>query len=292
MKKFLLKPLLVFAMAAAVLTSCSDDSDDDNSGTPDAPEGKIVAKVGDKSFEATGSAIIANGAIMIGGANGSEILTLIVNDTKVGAYDAKGVKIGVSPDAEINYTPDSKVFFSSTFAADGEKVGTITITDIDQAKKTISGTFSGYAIKDGVSTEIGSGSFNKVPFTEQAPSSMAAKIDGTDFNATVAVGVTAGGDIALNGQFLNGSKMLVFSFSQDLKAGTYTIADLGEGDVSATYTLGTQTAYWSKSGTFVITKHDATAKRIEGTFNLTLYDIMEEKADVNITNGTFAITYQ
>ncbi len=218
-------------MAAAVLTSCSSDSDDD-SASPDAPEGKIVAKVGDKSFEAAGGALIANGAIMIGGVNGSEVLTLIVNDIKVGVYDAKGVKIGVSPDAEINYTPDSKVFFSSTFAADGEKVGTITITDIDQAKKTISGTFNGFAIKDGVSTEIASGSFNKVPFTEQAPSSMAAKIDGTDFTATVVVGATAGGSIGLNGQFLNGSKMLVFSFSQDLKAGTYTIADLGEGDVS------------------------------------------------------------
>ncbi len=160
-----------------------------------------MAKVGDKSFEATGSAIIANGAIMIGGANGSEILTLIVNDIKVGAYDAKGVKIGVSPDAEINYTPDSKVFFSSTFAADGEKVGTITITDIDQAKKTISGTFNGFAIKDGVSTEIGSGSFNKLPYTEQAPSSMTAKIDGTDFTATVVVGATSAGYIGLNGQF-------------------------------------------------------------------------------------------
>ncbi len=62
--------------------------------------------------------------------------------------------------------------------------------------------------------------------------------------------------------------------------------------LAATYTIGIQEAYWSKSGTFVITKHDTAAKRIEGTFNLTLYDIMEEKADVNITNGTFAITYK
>ncbi len=71
-----------------------------------------------------------------------------------------------------------------------------------------------------------------------------------------------------------------------------TSATWARADVTSTYTVSAQTFYLSSGGKFVITKHDTTAKRIEGTFNVTLYDINEEKADVNITNGTFAITYK
>jgi len=287
MKNFLFKPLFVLAMAAAVLTSCSNDDSDGSS--PEAPAGTMIANIAGASFVGVGGAQIYNNEIIIGGTAGKESISIIISKAaEVGTYDVKGAKVGTTPDAEINYTPDSKTLFTSIAAADGEKVGTVTITEINQTAKTISGTFSTFVILNGEKKEIASGSFTKVPFVTASASTMTAKIDGEVFTTSVAVGLAAQGSIGLNGQTANGSKIIVLSVGQTIKPGTYTIGET----IFGTYTVNASSFYLTSSGSLTISKHDTSAKRIEGTFNFIADPISGEGKSVTVTDGAFAITYR
>ena len=137
MKK-IFKTLLCLTLFGLLLMSCSKDSDND---TPVAPAGKFVAKVDGASFEADGAAQIYNDVIIVAGQMGTKTISVTVTKGVVGTYEVKGTALGVTPDAEINYSPDGKTVSSSVFAA-GETVGTVTISEIDQVNKTVSGTFS------------------------------------------------------------------------------------------------------------------------------------------------------
>ena len=292
MKKFFLKPLLAISLVAVVLMSCSDDSDDEVAPDITAPVGKISAKISGASFEATGGAQISNNEILLGGNVGNEALSIIITKgATTGTYDVKGAPVGITPDAEINYTSNlGSNLYSSIFAPNGTKVGTVTVTEIDEANKTISGTFSStVSLENGTSKEI-TGSFNKVPYVTAAASTLTAKIDGQAFTSTVAVGANAQGAIAVNGQALNGSKIIMVSFNDDIVPGTYPIGEPGMEDAYATYTVGMD-IFMSTTGSLTITKHDKTLKRVEGSFSFTAEPFLETGTEHTITQGTFAITY-
>jgi hypothetical protein len=288
MKMFFKNPLLAFTLMTLALVSCSDDSDD-NKPAITAPVGKVSATIGSTSFEGAGGAQISNDEIVVGAISGDHLLSIFVTKAAaVGTYEVKGAQPGVTPDAEINYSPDGVTLYSSVFALNGEKVGTVTIVEIDEANKTISGTFSTKVLSTGGSLEV-SGSFNKIPFTNMASNSLTAKIDGTSFTATAAFGQSTMGIIALNGQTLNGSKIITVSFDEDISTGTYAIGEIGD-DVYATFTTDLVN-FVSSTGTLTITKHDKSASRIEGTFSFEAVPFFEEGDGHNITEGSFAITY-
>ena len=291
MKNVFLRPLFVFLLVTAVSMSCSDDSDD-ASPKVTAPEGKIVAKMGGVSFEGIGGAQLYNNQIIVGGNVGNESLSLFITKAaQVGTYDVKGAQLGTTPDAEVNYSPDGASLYSSVYMIAGEKVGAITIIEIDETNKTITGTFSSKVVSDdATSMEITEGSFNKLPYITAPESTLSAKIDGETFTATTAVGQTSMGMIVLNGQALNGSRIITLSFGDDIATGTYPLEELG-GDIYATYTVNME-SFVSSSGTLTITKHDKSLKRVEGSFSFAASDFFEESGEVNITEGTFAVTYR
>jgi hypothetical protein len=287
MKK-LLNSLLAGLVMTVVLFSCDSE---DPGPTITAPEGKIVATIDGTSFEADGGAQLYNDEIMLGGNSGNASISVIVTKSAaVGTYEVKGAALGVTtPDAQINYTPDGSTLFSSSFATDGEVVGTVTITEVDETNKTISGTFSGKVVLDGTTKEVASGSFNKIPYTSTPPGSMSAKIDGVDFDASVVVAQHMQGLIMVNGQALNGSKIIVLSFGDDITVGTHSIESIGS-DIYATYTASLS-SFVSSEGTLTITKHDKSAKRVEGTFSFEAEPFIQEGETHVITAGTFAVSY-
>src|SRR5689334_11448126 len=137
MKNRVLAPLFAFLLVAVLSTSCS--TSDDPGPAITAPEGKIVATIDGASFEGIGGAQIYNDEIMIGGNSGDEYISVIITKAAaVGTYDVKGAALGVTtPDAEVNYRPEGNILYSSSFATDGELVGTVTITEIDETNHTI-----------------------------------------------------------------------------------------------------------------------------------------------------------
>jgi hypothetical protein len=290
MKKFPLLTLSAFFLASIVTTSCSDSDDPIPELT--APAGKIVAIIAGTSFEADGAAQIFNDEIMLGGNSGTQSISVIVTKAAVvGTYEVKGAAVGVTtPDAEVNYTPDGSTLYSSASATDGEIVGTVVITGIDETNKTISGLFNSRVVLDGVSKDVVSGSFNKIPYTTEAPSTLSAKVDGDDFAATVVVAQRAQGSIVVNGQTLNGSQILMLTFNDDITVGPHSIGQLNGGDIYTTYFVSLN-PFVSTEGTLTITKHDVALKRVEGTFSFDALPPLGEGDGHTITQGAFAVTY-
>lgn len=282
--------LAVSSLVALLLTaSCSDDKDE----TAVAPAGKIIAKIDGASFEGDAAAQIQNDEIIVAGLNGDESISIIITKAAaVGTYELKGAHVGITPDAEINYTPDGGVhFFSTVFADNGVKVGSVTVTEVDVANKTVSGTFECQPVGMGGSgtAEIASGSFTKIPYSEVADGRLSAKIDGNDFTASITSARRDMGIVVVNGQSINGSKVITMSFSEDVVPGTYPIGDLGT-EAYGTYTVSLR-SFVSSSGTLKITSHNKTTRRVEGTFSFDAVDFMEELPGHTITQGTFAVTY-
>ena len=132
--KTIFKTLLCLTLFGLLLTSCSKD---DNNDTPVAPAGKFIAKIDGTSFEADGGAQIYNDVIIVAGLTGTKSISVMITKGVEGTYDVKGTPGGVTPDAEVTYSPDGKSAFSSIFDI-GEKAGTVTITEIDKVNKTVS----------------------------------------------------------------------------------------------------------------------------------------------------------
>ena len=190
----------------------------------------------------------------------------------------------------MNYVLDANSAYSSVFASNGEKVGTVTIVEIDETAKKISGTFSSRVLRsDGTSLELTAGSFNKIPYTTAAANTLTAKVDGQAFTASVAVGAKASGTIAVNGQTVNGSKIIILSFSDAITTGTYDIGELGDSAYGM-YTVSMQN-FTSTGGSLTITKHDKVAKRVEGTFNFKSSAIDGSNVTHDLTEGAFAVSY-
>ena len=288
MKK-IFKTLLCLTLFGLLLTSCSKDSDND---TPVASAGKFMAKVDGTSFEADGAAQIYNNVIIVAGQMGTKTISVTVTKGVVGTYDVKGTALGVTPDAEINYSPDGKTVSSSVFAT-GETVGTVTITEIDQVNKTVSGTFSSKVIpaSTGSIADITSGSFTKIPYVTTPASTLTAKIDGTPFAATIVASQRGFGELVINAQSLNGAQIISLSVSDAITPGTYAIGEPGSEDAYALYTVSSN-IFMSNTGTITITTHNTTTKRIEGTFSFTADPISAEGDGHALTEGTFAVTYR
>ena len=285
--------LLVAAISlSAFLTSCNSDKSNE---TPVASSGKIIATVDGTAWESDGIAIISNNSISVGGQSGDKVLQATVfKDDVVGTYDVKGIGelTTFTPEAMVAYGNSGLAAFASIYFDNDVSVGTVIITEIDQVNKTVSGTFHSKVknYNDGSTVEITNGSFTKIPYTNEAQSSiMSAKIDGVEFNSDIVVSGSAMGTLVLNGQTAGAQQIITISFPVDISVGTYQLGELGSGQYT-TYTKSGN-IFTSVSGTLKITAHDKTNKEIEGTFNFIAEPFGFEAADVSATEGEFSVMY-
>jgi hypothetical protein len=281
---------LLFAFVAIVWTSCSDK---DNNTTPKitAPVGKMNAKIDGTALELTAGAQVYGNQIIVGASSTStETMSIFVTiASKTGTYNTKGVTYGTGePDAEINYSLNND-FYSSVYAAVGDQSGKVTITEIDETNKTISGTFSGKVFVHGTSKTITDGSFNKILYEETPESILTAKIDGTAFSPILVNADHVEGVITVAGFTLNGSRRIDLNFSEQIQPGTYTIGGPNDA-INAAYTINLSPIV-SSSGTLTITKNDQGFGRVEGTFSFKTVPSVGGSDNHNIAEGTFAATY-
>tara|TARA_R110002050_G_scaffold233063_1_gene368725 strand:+ start:8019 stop:8942 length:924 start_codon:yes stop_codon:yes gene_type:complete len=179
------------------------------------------------------------------------------------------------------------------------KQGEVTITEIDEVNKTISGIFyfTGYNVSQ-ESKEFTKGVFNKIPYATNVPTSnngntFFAKVDGVEFleegigGALLSIPGTP--SIITISATKTSLETISISVNADITDGTYEFSSfdppLGQ------YNLSLTDGVVSDSGTLTITSHDTFNKRIIGTFSFKASSILGTGSSYEITEGSFDVTY-
>jgi hypothetical protein len=283
--KFLRQPLLAIALASVVFASCSED---DAEKEKLATAGKIVGKVDGVSFELDGDARVGPTYILIQSVPAAPVLKIFVaKAAAVGTYDATGSD-GPSPDATVIYHDEQGMYFSSVTEV-GEKVGTVTITEIDKVNQTVSGTFSSKAYTvEGAVKEITEGSFSKIRYVDIADNAMTAKVDDAEFTAVQTTAEQAEGKIYVEALANGNASIIILNFNDDITVGPHDIGSL-YSEIFAVYL--NDDVFLSTGGTLTITKHDTNSRRIEGTFNFDALLDGSSGEQRTITEGVFSLGY-
>lgn len=285
--------LMLPVVLVVVLLSCSKDSDE-----AIASAGSIAATVDGVSWKATvASASIANGAITIAGkdANNKGIQFGTLKSIKKGTYSVKGPNGSELPEASLSLTPAGETAYASSYYAAGQTVGTITISEIDETNKTVSGSFSGKVkrlVPAQKEIEIKGGTFNKVSYATVPTSgsnSFSVKVAGTSFSASVVSGAKAIGKIVLNFTTSDMKKIITIVTPDNVTTGMQSFGKTG-ATYYATYT-DNSVVNESVSGSLNITSHNTTTKRIEGTFSFSAQPFPMGGSTISVTEGSFAVTY-
>ena len=263
---------IVLFLTAFTFTSCDNEPIDpaidlDNFGGGNAGPAMFKADFSGNTWVAsTAQALVGGNYITISGIKpNGEGFGLLVEANSTGTYPANTNILAFTPaGSEYGY-------WSTNFDNPEENTGSITITNIDLANNTISGTFSfkGYW-SDTTTTSI-----LPVEFTNGVETDI--------FTAEFFVGAEEWLTIAAEDANLDAINV---SVRRSVGTGTYPITgNVAVDSAQGVYTLG-DTDYDSVSGSVTITSKTST--RIKGTFNFQASDGTTTKS---ITEGAFDVEY-
>ena len=241
------------------------------------------------------AAAYTSGVIVVTGqsVNGEQIV-LRVADSSVHLYS---LDIGSVSNVGAYSKDTANAYATNQGGSSAQSGGTMSITSIDTAKKTLSGTFSMkvYRQFDGKQKIITDGVFKNISYQTvaippaNASDTFRVKVDGVDFPVFSVTGISVFGKINISASNQDVSKTVGISVPSDATVGTYTFSTFGP-DYIGQYNVGT--SYMSaSSGTITIVEHNTTTKRIRGTFNMNAAEVMGSKTAA-LTEGYFSKTYQ
>ena len=283
-------------------TSCQKEfviSDVDSSliPPPSTVSGSFTATIDGVKFVADKISAAAKtlGVIAITGqsADGEQIV-LRVADSSVHKYSLdinSGTNVGA-------YSRDtSYAYATNQGSSSAESDGTLSITSIDTAKKTISGTFSMKVFRqwDGTQKNITEGVFENISYQTtalppvNASDTFRVKVDGVQFAVFSVSGFNLYNKISLSASNQDVSKTVGISFPSDVTAGTYTFSSFGP-DYIGQYNIGTS-YLMANSGTLTILEHNVAAKRIRGNFSFDAEELLGNKS-ATLSEGYFSVGYQ
>jgi len=288
----------LFALFSALnLASCDAEPLDPNIVVPDpndpAETGTFQVKIDGQQYTAlTTQAYISGGSILITAlrANGDSF-GFIVGGTTAGTYAAnQNVLAFTQGGSEFGWEGTNP-------ANSGENTGAITISEVNTANHTISGTFQfkGYWSDTTNTTvapkEFTEGVFTNLPYTDQSPTgdTFTATIDGTAYNPAdiFVTEVTAGQTSVISIAATSGNANLTIAVESDITTGNYPITgSLFTDHVQVMYANSTGAGGPATSGTVSITQKTAT--RIKGTFTAT---VAQGNNTFQITQGNFDVAY-
>jgi hypothetical protein len=281
-------------VGATLWSSCSEE---EKSG---ASSGMLVASVDGSSWKSNEIAVmIMDGSISIAAesSDGSQLVIYLDGD-QTGIYEIEGLSDDV--DNSISFTPKnadlSNPTYTSAYFEEAEVVGEVNVTEIDEENKTISGTFKTKVyryVPNEELLEIKSGSFKNLPYSEDSTpvpgNSFTAKVDGSTYTPSTVSGIEGFGKIMISSSTSGGGKTVSVTVAATTETGTFDLEGMGS-EYTGLYSVANN-SYESVSGSVVITKHDKSKNRIEGTFSFTAEIFPTGGSPVEITNGSFAITY-
>jgi hypothetical protein len=132
----------------------------------------MVATIDSVSWEAadsTQAAIISQGAITISGiSSGGQEISITLNDTVVGIYVLNQTSASLAIYANLD-SVGSYAYSTNQGSDTAQAGGTVNVTAINTAGKTISGIFSFkvYRNSDGSQKDITAGVFYNIPYADQ-----------------------------------------------------------------------------------------------------------------------------
>ncbi|TRX61423.1 hypothetical protein FNH22_05035 [Fulvivirga sp. M361] len=288
-----------------LFTQCSSDDDPDKAGFPKAEEGTMTALVGEDEWVSdpneTAISIIDN-TISIGAkAPDGSSMSLVVVGTETGTYEIQTINSGQIPLNSAAFSPANLAVSNPTFASlsiSNSAKGSITISNIDTDNATMSGSFDVTLSRfvDGQEELIDvTGEFNTVGYTDSVvpidDNSFSVKVNGVAFEPELISGAIVAGKLTL--VFNNGAVQgISIDLPTNVSTGTQNLGGFGTA-ISALYYLGSvRYSSFNGSGAVIVTQHDTTNKRIEGTFSFDAEEWPLGSGTVSITEGEFALTYK
>lgn len=170
-----------------------------------------------------------------------------------------------------------------TTRPDGE--GLITISEVNQANKTLSGTFNFNAFLPGIDTiYVSKGTLHNVPYSggeitdPSNAGSFSAQVNGNPFLPITVTSRNTGNSIVTSGSTTNAT--IVLSVAPNVEPGDYSLPRSG---FSAKY-QGVNGPEATSGGSITILEHNPTDRTLKGTFSF-LTNLSE------ITEGQFNVTY-
>lgn len=264
-----MKKYLLFLFATLSLISCEDIETNDVA---------LQANVDNRFYASTDARASLNedGTLTIQGFTQEESLTLHISRLATGNFTIAEGK----PNYAIFEDMGGNIY---TTRPDGE--GTVTISELNETNKTISGTFNFNAFLPGIDTiYVSKGALHNVSYTGgdiDDPTNAGvfkAKVNGNQFLPIVVSSRNTGNTIITSGSTANST--IIISIKPDVEPGEYTVPRSG---FSAKYqdVTGPET---TDEGIINILEHNTSAKTIKGTFSF-----ITNRSE--ITEGEFNVTY-
>jgi hypothetical protein len=272
--------------------------------------GTFTAKINGAAWAAASdkqSATIIAGVINLSGisSNGQLITISLIGDT-VGTYYLSQSAGDGAAIYQPSYTNAAKSYTSNSSDDENLSGGKLIVTSIDKDKKVIKGTFEAKLLYnvDGTSYTVTEGAFDltyatSIPTTPGGGTTsgsayLKATIDGTAWQAQNVSGFDVQGKIMINGTTTDVTKTIGLAIPDNIAVGTYSFTQLG--DYIALYNVGPNISsivtYSAASGTLKITEHNTSTKKITGTFDFKGEVLLDASKKVDITSGSFSLTYQ
>ena len=288
--------LLFFATIAAI--SCQKELSSDSVGGGSDVRGTLRMKIDGTQWVANSvaGASIDFGLLSIYGmSKDKKELFILLDGSATQTYSLDENSLSVA--ALVDSTEDPNAY--TTNQADITKAGgTVKLTSIDAAKRTVSGTFEFKLFRDFDTKQkvITEGVFENLSYAPVTPpggstDTLKVKINGVDLKPDLAAGIIAFDQIAITASESGTLKSVALFFPKSVTTGTY---DIGSAILGATYSgiyNASATLYMaSESGKLTILEHNTSTKRIRGNFEFKAVEFAGTQT-AQLTSGYFSVKY-
>lgn len=264
-----MKKFLFVLLATISLISCEDTQTN---------EVALQAKVDDRLYESTDAraALNEDGTLTIQGFSDEESLTL-----QLSRLDEGNFAIG---QGRYNYAVYEDIG-GNIYTTNPNGEGVVTISEVNETNKTLSGTFNFNAFLPGIDTiYVSKGTLYNVSYTggeigdPTNAGQFSAKVDGNQFIPVIVSSRNTGNTIITSGSTANAT--IVISVTADVEPGEYTVP---RGGFGAKY-QGVNGPETTSEGVVNIIENNAATQTIKGTFSF-----ITNRTE--ITEGQFDVTY-
>lgn len=290
--------IFFFFLAATLFVACNDD--DDNGGPSTKPTASMSTTYKDILGNTTNWT--ATGVLAEQSAGDFSIIGSAANQTEIFSLSINAPTVGDHYDATISFVRMQDTTFY-TGDNSGETYAMVSVTEVDTVNKTISGTFQ-YSLANmenpsdyifNTDDAVTPGQFTNIPYTTEViggggDGSLSVDLDGTTMTDDDVFGFMLQGQLMLSAEF-GDDKGVTINLPGDIVPGEYEIGSL-IASPGILYTDPNQSvSFFGDSGAIVILSHNTSTKKITGTFHGTLAPMGGSEPPIQMTNGSFNITY-